>query len=120
MHKRKHDRALHLKDEARCRELNEVTVAELLNLHARTDADIVLPRAIEERRQIINLDRADVDVLAGMHIKSAAERQGKGSIGLLPVSERVVKTHAHMRDTGHTFNERRDRTAAPVISRADH
>src|SRR2546421_8646381 len=77
-------------------------------------------RAIEERRQIINLDRANVDVLARMDVKSATEGQGKGSIRLLPIYERVIKTHAHVRDARHSFNEWRDGTTAPVIPRTDH
>src|SRR5437868_10298165 len=104
----------------RCRELSANKVAVLSTLHARADPYVVLMRAIEERRQIINLDRANVDVLAGVHVETAAERHGKRGIGLPSISERVIKTHAHVRDARHTFNEWRDSATAPVIPRTDH
>src|SRR5437763_197764 len=54
-------------------------------------------RAVEERRQIINLDRANVDVLTCMNIKSAAKRQGKGCIRLCRMYRRccsLARTHS--------------------------
>src|SRR5262245_54689336 len=55
----------------------------LLNLHTCANTHVVLMRAVEEGRQVVNLNGANVDVLAGVYVKPAAESHGKSGVSFL-------------------------------------
>src|SRR6185369_17219811 len=75
---------------------SDLGATALLKLHAGADAKVVLVFAVKERRQVINLDHADVDVIAGVNVKTPTEGHGKSRIGFAARRERVVKAHAHV------------------------
>jgi hypothetical protein len=76
--------------------------------------NVVLSFAVKEGRQIINLNRAYVDMFAGVHIQAAAESHGKrgGAPGA------IVKGRADMFYAEQPFDKWGHPFRAPVVARA--
>src|SRR5229473_2949471 len=59
-----------------------LTLMRLLDLDTRSDPNIVLPLTVKESRQIIDLDRAHVEMFSRMHVQTSADGHGKRGVGL--------------------------------------
>src|SRR5437588_4213287 len=96
-------------------------VADLLfDLYSRPRADIVLALAVKERRQVIDLNRAHVQVFSRVHIQASTEGHRKRSIALHSRRQCIVKARAHVRDAEQSMNKRRHAPGSPVITRSRH
>ena len=92
----------------------------LLDLYTRPSANVVLTLAIKKRRQVIDLNRAHVQMLSGVHVQASAESHRKRGIALNSRRQSVVKARAHVRDTEQSMHKRRHASGSPVVTRSGH
>src|SRR5260370_18503788 len=66
-----------------------LTLIRLLDLDTRPDTKVVLPLAVKESRQIIDLDRAHVEMFSRMHVQTSPDGHGKRRVPLAPRHQRI-------------------------------
>src|SRR5712692_485143 len=87
-----------------------------LELHTSRRANVVLSLAVEENRQVIDLNRAYIQVAAGMNIQSSAEGHGERGVGFGSVGRQIIERRAHVRETEQRVHERSHAIRTPVVS----
>src|SRR5713226_8987800 len=97
-----------------------LTLMRLLDLDTRPDTKIVLPFAIKKSRQIIDLNRAHVEMFSRMHVQTTAEGHGKCGVSLLTWRQYIIEVRPHVRNAGHRMHKRRHSVRPPVITRTNH
>src|SRR5437660_2953493 len=96
-------------------------VADLLfDLYSRPSANVVLALAVEECRQVIDLNRAHAQVFSRVHIQASTEGHRKRSIALHSRRQCIVKARAHVRDAEQAMDKRRHAPGSPVVTRSRH
>src|SRR5438094_7231671 len=90
----------------------------LFNLDTRPSANVVLALSVKERRQVIDLNRAHVQVLSGVHVQTSAEGHRKRSVVLDSRRQGIVKARAHVRDAEQSLHKRRHARRTPVVTRS--
>src|SRR5437870_3002439 len=70
----------------------------LLDLYSRRSSDIVLTLAVKKRRQVIELNRPDVQMFSRMHVQTTAERHRKCGVTLDAWRQQIFESRTHMRD----------------------
>ena len=58
-----------------------------MNDYTSSDADVVLPRAKEPGRIVVNLNGANVESFAGANIQTAAKRSGPAGVSVGKVGD---------------------------------
>src|SRR5258708_6987393 len=97
-----------------------LTLMRLLDLDTGADTNIVLPLAVKESRQVIDLHRAHVEMFSRMHVQTSADGHGKRRVTLATRHQRIIKLCAHVRDPKQGVHKRRHAVWPPVITRTGH
>src|SRR6266705_7155427 len=78
----------------------------LLDLYSGRSSNIVLTLAIKKRRQVIELDRPDVQMLSRMNIQATAKCHRKCRVALDTWRQQIIESGTHVRDTELSMRKR--------------